>query len=107
MPADTRKTPTARAVIDRRALMDDMMARCGVDPLALIGKDGGQSYVEARAKCRACPCVGTCRDWLLVPEGKPASEPQDFCPNSDLFRGAAQRIGEQGGLGKGCGSGEI
>ena len=68
MPADPSKTPTARDAIDRQGLMDDMMERCSVDPLALIGKDGGQSYVEARAKCRACSCVGNCRDWLLIPE---------------------------------------
>ena len=87
MPADTSKVPTAREAINRQGLMDDMMGRCSVDLLALIGKDGGKSYVEARAKCRACSCVETCRDWLLMPDGKPSSEPQDFCPNASLFRG--------------------
>jgi Family of unknown function (DUF6455) len=86
MPADTSKAPTALDAIRRQGLMDDMITRCSVDLLALIGKDGGQSYVEARAKCRACSCVGTCRDWLLMPDGEQSSEPQDFCPNSGLFR---------------------
>jgi hypothetical protein len=27
-----------------------------------------------------------CRDWLLMADGKPSSEPQDFCPNSGLVR---------------------
>ncbi len=86
MPAETGKPSTARDAIRRQGLMDDMMARCSVDLLALIGKDGGKSHVEARAKCRACSCAETCRDWLLVPDGEPSSEPQDFCANSGLFR---------------------
>jgi len=86
MPDEKGKVPTARDMIRRQGSMDDMMARCGVDPLALIGKDGGQSYVEARSRCRGCASVGTCRDWLLTGDGTAPSEPQDFCPNSGLFR---------------------
>ena len=86
MPDKTGKAPTARDLIRRQGLMDDMMARCSVDLLAVIGKDGGQSYVEARSRCRGCASIGTCRDWLLMGDGKPSSEPQDFCPNSGLFR---------------------
>ncbi|MGH6749609.1 MAG: DUF6455 family protein, partial [Methyloceanibacter sp.] len=48
------------------ALMDDMIAHCGVDLLALIGKDGGQSHVVARSRCRGCATVKACRDWLLT-----------------------------------------
>ena len=76
-----------RDALHRQELMDDMMARRSVDLLALIGKDGGQSYVEARAKCRACSCAGICRDWLLTADGEASTEPQDFCPNASLFRG--------------------
>jgi hypothetical protein len=86
MPDKTGKAPTAQDLIHGQGLMDDMMARCSVDPLALIGKDGGQSYVEARSRCRGCASVGTCRDWLLKGDGAASSEPQDFCPNSGLFR---------------------
>ncbi len=86
MPEEKGKAPTARDMIRRQGSMDDMMARCGVDSLALIGKDGGQSYVEARSRCRGCASVGTCRDWLLTSDGTAPSEPQDFCPNSGLFR---------------------
>ena len=66
MPARTDETPTARDMIQRQALMDDMMTRCGVDLLALIGKDGGQSHAEARSRCRGCSTVKACRDWLLT-----------------------------------------
>ena len=86
MPARTDKAPTARDMIHRQALMDDMMAHCGVDLLALIGKDGGQSHVVARSRCRGCSTVKACRDWLLTADGNTASEPQDFCANSGLFR---------------------
>jgi len=86
MPARTDKPPTVRDMIHRQALMDDMMARCGVDLLALIGKDGGQSHAEARSRCRGCASVGTCRKWLLMGDGEASSEPQDFCANSGLFR---------------------
>ncbi len=87
MPADAGKAPAFRIMLQQQGLMDDMMARCNVDLLAVIGKDGGQSYVEARSRCRGCASVGLCRDWLLMADGKPSSEPQDFCPNSGLFRG--------------------
>ena len=86
MASDTGKPPTARELIRQQGLMDDMMTRCGVDLLGVIGKDGGQSYVEARSRCRGCASVGACRDWLLTSDGKAQSEPQDFCPNSGLFR---------------------
>ncbi|HZP09603.1 DUF6455 family protein [Methyloceanibacter sp.] len=85
MSSETDKPPTAREMIDRQGLMDDMMERCGVDLLSVIAKDGGQSYVRARSHCRGCASVAVCRDWLL--ECDPASnEPQEFCPNSGLFR---------------------
>ena len=86
MPDETGKAPTVRDLIHRQGLMDNMMARCGVDLLAVIGKDGGQSYVEARSRCRGCASVGSCRDWFLMRDDTPSSEPQDFCPNSGLFR---------------------
>ncbi|HET9574134.1 MAG TPA: DUF6455 family protein, partial [Methyloceanibacter sp.] len=72
--------------IQRQALMDDMMTRCGVDLLALIGKDGGQSHAEARSRCRGCSTVKARRDWLLTADDNTPSEPQDFCANSGLFR---------------------
>jgi Family of unknown function (DUF6455) len=67
----------------RRAPMDDMMQVTGVDILAAIDVDGGQSYVRARANCHQCPSKEICRDWLLE---HLQGEPQDFCPNADFFR---------------------
>jgi hypothetical protein len=86
MPAETGKAARAREVIQRQALMEDMMAHCGVDLLALIGKDGGKTYVEARARCRGCSTIKACQDWLLTADDPTGSEPRDFCPNSGLFR---------------------
>ncbi len=79
------EAPTAREMIDRQGLMDDMMERCGVDLLGLIAEDGGRSYARARARCRGCASVAVCRDWLLAANSE-SCEPQDFCPNSGLFR---------------------
>lgn len=64
-------------------LMDDMMQVVGVDLLDAIDGDGGQSYVRARANCRACNCKLMCRDWLAEHSEEP---PQDFCPNSGFFQ---------------------
>ena len=74
-----------REVLRHQELMDDMMARCGVDVLDVIRKDRGQSFVEARTRCRLCACAGTCRDWLLAPDVA-LSWPPDFCPNARFFR---------------------
>ena len=84
MPIATARWPMFREVLRRQELMDDMMELCGVDVLDVIRKDRGQSFAEARSKCRSCACVRTCRDWLLAPEGGPSSPP-DFCPNARLF----------------------
>jgi hypothetical protein len=86
MPAIADKMPTAREMIHRQEVMDEMMAHSGIDLLALIGKDGGKSYVEARSRCRGCSTVKACRDWLLTTDDSTPSEPQDFRPNSGLFR---------------------
>jgi len=85
MPIATSQWPMFSKVLRRQELMDDMIERCGVDVLDLIRKDRGQSFAEARAKCRLCPRVGTCRQWLLSPDGE-LSWPPDFCPNARVFR---------------------
>jgi hypothetical protein len=77
--------PMLREVLRRQELMDDVMERCGIDVLALIHVDRGQSFARARARCRSCLFARTCREWLLAPCGALASPP-DFCPNADLFR---------------------
>ena len=77
--------PMFTEVLRHQALLDDMMERCGVDVLDVIRRDRGQSFAEARAKCRLCLSARTCREWLLAPRGELASPP-DFCPNAHLFR---------------------
>lgn len=85
MEAAGHRWPMLRDVLGRQALMDDMMQRCAVDVLDLIRSDRGQSFAEARAKCRLCLSARTCREWLLASRGEP-DYPPDFCPNACLFR---------------------
>jgi Family of unknown function (DUF6455) len=85
MSIATFQWPNFKEVLRRQGLMDDMMERCGVDVLDVIRKDGGQSFVEARSRCRSCACVRICRDWLLV-SGDAVPWPPDFCPNAGIFR---------------------
>jgi len=63
--------------------MDDMMQVVGVDLLAAIDVDGGQSYVKARANCLSCACTFVCRDWLA---GHSQDAPPDFSANAGFFR---------------------
>lgn len=67
----------------RKILMDDMVEVVGVDVLAAIDVDGGQSYIRARAGCRQCTCTDVCREWLAA---NSQGAPQDFCPNANFFR---------------------
>lgn len=69
----------------RKVPMDDMMQVVGVDLLAAIDVDGGQSYIRARANCRGCTCEHVCRNWLAQHSH---AEPQEFCPNTGFFRAA-------------------
>ena len=73
------------SVLRRQELMDDMMERCGVNVLDVIRRHRGQSFVDARAKCRLCSCVKICREWLLAGDGE-LPVPPDFCPNARFFR---------------------
>ena len=67
----------------RKVLMDEMMQVLSVNLLDAIDVDGGQSYVRARANCRACACELVCRDWLAEHS---RGAPQNFCPNAQFFR---------------------
>jgi hypothetical protein len=84
MDAATFQWPMFSDVLHRQTLMDDMIEQCGVDVLEVIRSDRGQSYAEARARCRLCLSAGTCREWLLASRGELVSPP-DFCPNACLF----------------------
>src|SRR3989337_3088211 len=56
-----------------------------VDVLAAIRVDGGQSFVEARARCRGCLQEAACRTWWLE-STEALLSPPDFCPNAAFFR---------------------
>ena len=90
MSIATPQWPMFREVLRRQEIMDDMMERCGVDVLEVIREDRGQSFVEARTKCRLCSRVKICREWLLTPDGD-MSWPPDFCPNARFFRTCLKR----------------
>lgn len=67
----------------RDVLMEEMMETVGVDLMAVVDLDGGQSYVRARAKCHGCTCKSDCQIWLAEHD---EGSPQPFCPNTDLFQ---------------------
>lgn len=67
----------------QNVLMDDMMQVVGIELLDAVDFDGGQSYVRARAKCRACACEATCQTWL---SGRSRGNLQPFCPNVEFFQ---------------------
>jgi hypothetical protein len=76
--------PMFNQVRRREELMDQMMQTLGVDVLTAIRLDRGQSFVDARARCRECLHESECRIWLDLPQGLPS--PPDFCPNANFFR---------------------
>jgi hypothetical protein len=87
--------PTFDQVRRRQELMDQMMHRLGVDPLAAIGIDKGRAFIQARSKCRHCLHESECRVWLDLSRALPL--PPDFCPNGGFF----QRCGLLGAYGLG------
>ena len=86
--------PMFSEVLRRQALMDDMMERCGIDMVDLIRRDNGQSFAEARAKCRSCMSEMDCRAWLLTSGTIAAASPPEFCPNAALLRGCLEDTAE-------------
>jgi hypothetical protein len=85
--------PMFRHALRQQQLMDDMMQVLGVDILTAVRADGGQAFVEARAKCRNCPHGNVCCRWLESPQATPF--PPDFCPNAEFFR-ACGLLGQHG-----------
>jgi len=82
MPKSRLLWPTREQLRQRYALMDEMMEKRGVDPLAALRVDGGLAFIEARAKCRYCLHEGVCRRWLA---GDRQLDAEDFCPNAAFF----------------------
>jgi len=83
MPSSRLLWPTHEELLQRYALMDQMMKVRGVSVPAALRVDGGLAFIEARAKCRYCVHEGICRRWLAS-EGQRGSA--DFCPNTAFFQ---------------------
>jgi hypothetical protein len=77
--------PMGERVFRLAALMDRMMLRLGVDPLAAARADRGRTLYEARRRCFVCRSERQCRDWVPHPLPRP-SAPPPFCGNAEIFR---------------------
>ena len=90
-------------ILDRRSrhpdLMERMMQRLSVSPLAAARVEGGMAWCEARTKCIFCRRENDCARWLEGPEG--AGDPRQFCPNVEFFQqcAAASEGGQLAGHG--------
>lgn len=75
-------------ILDRRSrhpdLMERVMQRMSVSPLAAASVDGGMAWYEVRTKCIFCRRESECAHWLEGPEG--IGDPRQFCPNVDFFQ---------------------
>lgn len=68
-------------------LMGRMMARCGIDPVALAQDRLGLSYAAAVRDCLACGQVESCRRWAAAADADGRiCEPPAFCTNAERFR---------------------
>ena len=80
--------PMLNHVLRQAELMDQMMARMGVNPAVAARIDRGAAFYEARTKCIECPSVGSCRCWLASSEA--SAMPPKFCPNVAFFEECAK-----------------
>ncbi len=83
--------PMLNHVLSQAELMDQMMARLGVDPAVAARLDRGAAFYEARIRCVDCSSVETCRCWLASSEASPM--PPKFCPNVAFFEECVKRQG--------------
>ena len=78
--------PMLERVFRQAELMDRMMERVGVNPVAAARLDRGMAWYEARTKCIACHSERQCRAWIERSQADPSSEPPEFCQNAEFFR---------------------
>ena len=70
--------------VERRARrMNDMIKALDVDEIALMRRNRGEAYAQARTKCLNCVCPGECLAWLDA--GGEKREAPWYCPNRDVF----------------------
>jgi len=79
-------------IFRQAALMDRVMERVRVDPMAAARVDSGMAWYEARTKCIACRNERQCRDWVARPEADAYSQPPEFCHNAEFFRRCSKGI---------------
>ena len=82
--------PTVRSVERQAIRMHQMMERLNVDASAFIRIRGGETYVEARARCLLCSDICDCLHWLDGYYGEEGSP--DFCPNLQVFAACRRDI---------------
>lgn len=76
--------PLAAQVRERAERLDRVIEAAGADLAAVVRKDGGTAFAEARATCLRCRYSRACQDWLDATDGLPL--PADFCPNATFIR---------------------
>lgn len=76
--------PVFKRVMQHAALMDRMMDRSGVEPLAAVRLDQGSAWYEARTRCIECAHGVECQRWLDPPEVGDRGVPE-FCVNANFF----------------------
>ena len=78
--------PMLSRVLQQAELMDRMMARLGVDPVAGARLENGMAWYEARTRCIACHSEPQCQDWLKRAPAEHLAGAPDFCHNAAFFR---------------------
>jgi hypothetical protein len=75
--------PMLERVFRRARLMDAVMRRAGIDPVAAARLDRGMAFYEARTRCIDCRHEAACHAWLA---NTAPSQPPTFCANAGFFR---------------------
>jgi hypothetical protein len=73
--------PLAAQVLHRAELLDRAIQATGADPAAVVRKDGGSAFAQARVTCLHCRYGRACQSWLDAADHVPA----DFCPNAGFL----------------------
>jgi Family of unknown function (DUF6455) len=77
--------PMLNRVLQQAELMDRMMARLGVHPVAAARLENGMAWYEARTRCIACHSEPQCQDWLKRAPAEHWVGAPDFCHNATFF----------------------
>lgn len=81
----TEKVPTwpmSLRVWQHEDLMDQMLTKLDIEPVAAVRLDAGAAFLHARAKCINCGYAHDCRN--IIDDDR-AALPPVFCSNIDFF----------------------